>query len=142
MQWPLPFDDVQLQAPATNDEVAALAGQLDRALPKTYCDFLRWSNGGWARTGEREFGFFDTYSVREYLESYEFAEYMPGAVPFALDGGGIFYVFDFRNALVNEEYLVWVCGSGSNTWEDAVVIASTFLEACQGTSPVSSILFT
>jgi hypothetical protein len=31
-----------------------------RPLPPPYLAFLRWSNGGWFRSGGREFGFFPT----------------------------------------------------------------------------------
>lgn len=31
-----------------------------KPLPKSYLSLLRWSNGGWSRSGEREFGWFPT----------------------------------------------------------------------------------
>ena len=34
-----------------------------------------------------------------YLDDYEFAEYLPGAVPIALDGGGGFFCLDVREVL-------------------------------------------
>lgn len=140
MDWSSVFDEVKPESATTLEDIAGLAQRLNHALPSSYQDFLLWSNGGWARTGHREFGLFDTQSVVEHLENYEFSEYMAGATPFALDGGGIFYVFDFRGSLIDGECPIWVCGSGANTWADAAVIASSFLEVCQGTSAASSVL--
>jgi hypothetical protein len=67
-------------------------------LPASYLGLLAWSDGCGATNGKREFGFLGTKSLREYMLCYHFPEYMPGSVPFALDGGGIFYVFDMREA--------------------------------------------
>src|SRR5262245_33058284 len=60
-----------------------------RPLPPAYLSFLRWSNGGWFRAGEREFGFFPTADptggVRAMLLAYHLPEYMPGALPIAFN---------------------------------------------------------
>ncbi|QDU94092.1 SMI1/KNR4 family protein [Lignipirellula cremea] len=68
-----------------------------RKFPDSFVDCLRWSNGGNFVNGEREFGMFGPEEIRQYLLSYQLPEYMPGAVPFALDGGGGFFLFDMRN---------------------------------------------
>ena len=81
-------------------------------LPNDFKDFLRWSNGGWARTGEREFGFFGIAGIRDYMLRYLFPEYLPGAVPFAFNGGGIFYAFDVRHAPEDGEFPIIAVASG------------------------------
>ena len=86
--------------------------------------------------GDREFGMFDPKSIREYLLSYQLPEYMPGAVPFALDGGGGFYLFDMRAFPIDGEFPIVFAHSGSLGWDedDHVVVASTFNEACRGST--------
>src|SRR4051794_37024143 len=73
-------------------------------LPPAYLAFLQWSNGGWFRTGEREFGFFPTSNptggVRAMLLAYHLPKYMPGAMPIAFNGEGTFYLIDMRQPAV------------------------------------------
>jgi len=132
MNWLSIFDDIKPEAAATEAEISALSQRLQHPLPDSYCNFLSWSNGGWARSGEREFGFLDTQSVVEFMETYEFARSMPGAVPYAWDGGGVFYVFDFRAVLIAGECPNLACESGANFWEHAWPIGASFLEVCSG----------
>ena len=133
MNWPALFDEILPEPAATAEEINEFAARLNCALPASFRDFLGFANGAWARTGAREFGFFNSESIVRYQTDYEFAEYMPGAVPLGLDGGGIFYVFDFRGPLLNDECPIWVCGSGANTWDEAAFIAPSFEQLCQGT---------
>ncbi|QDT91751.1 SMI1/KNR4 family protein [Gimesia algae] len=102
-----------------------------RPFPDAFVAFLKWSNGGDFVRGEREFGMFGTKSIREYLLAYQIPEYMPGAVPFAFDGGGGFYLFDMRKEMIDGEFPIVISHSGSLGWdqEDAIRIADTFLEA-------------
>ena len=69
-----------------------------RPLPPSYLSFLRSSNGGEFRTGERWFQFFPAldrqHGVRAMMLGYHLPEYMPGAVPIAFDGCGGFYLLD------------------------------------------------
>jgi hypothetical protein len=127
------FEEFQPEAAATPEQVAALAVFAQRPLPSSYQLFLLASNGGWGRSGEREFGLFGTEEVVRYAQDYKFAEYMPGALPFALDGGGSFYVFDLRAAPdARGKYPVVTCGSGTNTWDMAEALTPSFPEACRG----------
>jgi hypothetical protein len=126
------FDEFHPEPPATTEQLADLAAQLPQALPASYHQFLLASNGGWGRSGTREFGFFGTEELIRYWQDYEFGEYMPGALPFALNGGGIFYVFDVRNAPLVADTAVFTCDSDANTWDTASWLAASFQEACQG----------
>ena len=105
---------------------------LDVALPNSYRDFLRWSNGPLTRTGEREFGFFDTASVREMLIAYHFPLQMPAAMPLGLDGGGIFAVFDTRSGLQNGEYPILKASGGVLDYSASPLICHTLVEFCRG----------
>lgn len=111
------------------------------SLPPSFLDFLHWSNGSWCRTGHREFGFFSTKNIREYLLGYEFPEYMPYAVPFALDGGGIFYIFDMRRPPIAGEYPILIASAGNLKYEDAKKIAGSFVKACKGRTPAGHLLY-
>jgi len=117
------------------------------ALPPPYVDFLSWSNGGDFRTGERWFQFFpaidSTHCVRAYMLGYNLPQHMPLALPFALNGSGIFYFFDMRHGCIGDEYPV-VCSDSCNLgWEPGqhIRIAESFLEACHGVISVDDLLY-
>jgi hypothetical protein len=115
-----PFDPRKWQLPS-------------RPLPPTYLDFLRWSNGGTFVNGKRTFNpIFPTSTVRDYLVGYNVPQYMPGALPFALDGGGCFYLFDMRRDPVEGEYPVLYVGAGNLGYDDAVRVARSFVNTCKG----------
>jgi hypothetical protein len=109
-----------------------------RPLPPPYLAFLRWSNGGWFRSGEREFGFFATSDptggVRAMLLAYHLPEYMPGALPFAFNGSGTFYLFDMRRQAVRGEYPVVCSHAGNLGWgpNECCPVADSFEAACRG----------
>jgi hypothetical protein len=117
----------------------------NRPLPADYLAFLRWSNGGWCRSGEREFGFFPTSNptggVRAMTLAYHVPQYMPGALPFAFNGGGVFYLFDMREAARTGNYPVIAASAGALGWGENGfwVVADSFLAACQGSSNVEDL---
>ena len=103
---------------------------LKRPFPESFVEFLRWSNGGNFVRGERNFCMFGTQSIREYLLAYQIPEYMPGAVPFAFDGAGGFYLFDMRDEPIDGEYPIVMAHSGSLGWDDdQMKLADTFLQS-------------
>jgi hypothetical protein len=112
----------------------------DRPLPPSYLSFLGWSNGGQFRTGRRWFDPFfpaldKVHGVRAMLVAYFLPQWLPGALPFAFDGGGTFYLFDMRRAARRGEYPVVCSHAGNLGWEpDACIqIAKSFQAACRGT---------
>jgi hypothetical protein len=107
-------------------------------LPREYIEFLVWSNGACWETGDREFACFGCEHMREYLLHYEFPEYMPGAMPIGLDGGGVFGVFDLRNGPSD---LVWAIGAGALSWDGVVLVAESFIEFCRGQTPVGDVYY-
>jgi hypothetical protein len=115
----------------------------DRPLPPSYLAFLGWSNGGAFRTGERWFDRFfpaldKTNGVRAMLLAYSVPERMPGALPFAFDGGGTFYLFDMRRKAKRGEYPIVCSSAGCLSWEpdECIQIADSFEAACRGTVSV------
>ncbi|UQZ34937.1 SMI1/KNR4 family protein [Paenibacillus sp. PK3_47] len=108
-----------------------------KGLPPSYLDFLRYSDGGEFGNGGRYFQFFSAGELRSMLLAYEFPEYMPGAVPFAMDGSGNHYIWDMRGyGDKDQEYPILVSHSGSLGYEDSIVVARSFPELCRGTTAV------
>lgn len=105
-------------------------------LPPSYLSFLAWSDGASWQTGEREFSCFGCKHLREYLLHYHFPEYMHGALPIGLDGGGVFGVFDLRTGPSDA---VWAIGSGNLGWEDATKVANNFVEFCSGRTTIGDL---
>jgi len=117
----------------------------DRPLPVAYLSFLRWSNGGEFRTGERHFQFFPAldpaHGVRAMLLAYHLPQYMPGALPFAFNGSGTFYLFDMRKPAVAGEYPVVCSQAGNQGWQvdQFMEVSDTFSGACRGTVDVDDL---
>ena len=111
----VPELNVFLQSAFNDDEVSRLSHYLDderaaslagssptiRDLPNSYIDLLAISHGGAIAVGDREISYFEKDSMRNYMIDYQFPVYMPSALPFGLNGGGIFYVFDMRESAVD-----------------------------------------
>jgi hypothetical protein len=113
-----------------------------KPLPPSYMDFLEWSNGGSFVSGERRFDpFFSTPELRDYLVGYNVPEYMPDSLPFAFDGYGDFYLFDMRREPIEGEYPILFTLSGNLGYEDAILVASSFVEACKGTTNPNDLYF-
>jgi hypothetical protein len=112
-----------------------------RPLPASYLLFLAWSNGGFFLTGDREFQMLAAEELREYLITYRVPYHMPGAVPFALDGGGSFFLFDLRSpADPAGEYPVLFAPAGNLAFDVAVSVARSFPDVCRGrTDPASDL---
>ena len=150
--WSSLFDEVARETPAEQDDLAALATDLDRPLsdeeideagedgasewtipsgplPASYLDLLGWSNGGSLIRDDVSLDpFFSTHEVRDYLLSYLVPKWMPGALPFGFDGGGAFYMFDMRQPAENGHYPVIRVDSGDLDWDEAEVMAASFDE--------------
>ncbi|GAV98583.1 hypothetical protein CS176_2813 [Corynebacterium glutamicum] len=68
-----------------------------------------------------EFGFLAADMV-DFYDDYEFSEWIPGAWPLALDGGGGFFCFDLRAANADGEIpVVWVHASNLGWGDDEAV---------------------
>jgi hypothetical protein len=108
-----------------------------KPLPPSYLSFLHWSNGGSFYNGARGLNFLSTSTLREFALSYCFPEYMSGSLPFAFDGGDNFYLFDMRSDPVEGEYPILFVRAENLSYADAVRVANSFVEACEGkTDPV------
>jgi hypothetical protein len=116
-----------------------------RPIPAMYLSLLRWSNGGEFRSGKRWFQFFPAldpvHGVRAMMLAYQLPFYMPGALPIALNGEGILYLFDMRGPPVGGEYSVVCAHAGHLGWETKAcwVAAETLLEACRSSVHVDEL---
>lgn len=145
-------------APLTNEELATIAGtqtnpfpphdplysqyrpfdagqwQLpSKPLPPSYLDFLRWSNGGSFFNDDRHFDpFLECQELRQFLLGHHVPQYMPNAVPFALDGSGYVYLFDMRREPVNGEYPILFTSLGNLRYNQAKQVGTAFVEVCSG----------
>lgn len=101
-------------------------------LPSSYLSFLRWSNGGEFRNGDRLLQFFPIldpiHGVRAMLLAYQVPYTHPGILPFAFNGGGIFYAFDMRYRPTNGEYPIVAADCGYSHFPYS--LEATFLDTC------------
>lgn len=112
-----------------------------KALPQTYLDFLRWSNGGSFRKGAKWFDpVFRTDEVRSFLLGYDLPQYLPGVLPFAFDGSGTFYVLDLRRPPQVGEYPVRIAHASNLCFRASRQIGATFLDACRLTDDPMDLL--
>ena len=143
-----------LQAAFNDDEVARLSMYLDdesaslisgskpeiRDLPGTYLDLLAISHGGGIEIGEREIAYFEIESMRDYMIDYQFPVYMPGALPFGLNGGAVFYVFDMREPASSNEFPIVAVSSGNLCYDDAPTIARSIPELLSNSINIENFL--
>ena len=114
-------------------------------LPALYFSFLRFSNGGEFRSGDRWLQFFPALDpdqgVRAMLLAYDVPQYMPGAMPFAFDGSGTFYMFDMRLLPVDGEYPIACAHAGNLEWDPRAywTVANSFLGVCTGKADIYAI---
>ncbi|ACU62560.1 SMI1/KNR4 family protein [Chitinophaga pinensis] len=104
-------------------------------LPEEYKQLLAYSNGGGIINGEREFGFFSLEAIREMYVTYGFLIWAPDLLPIALNGGGKFYVYDFRN-LQNGPSILLVPAGCIGDDESCVYLGNTLDEVLSKTTNV------
>jgi hypothetical protein len=102
-------------------------------LPTEYIELLQYSNGGGIINGEKEFGYFSIYEVRNFYFTYEFPKYVPCFIPIAFNGGGVFYVYDFRNL---DDISIAAVNSSNLEYESSVIIGKTLYEVLNKTTNI------
>ncbi len=115
----------------------------DRPLPESYLSFVRYADGGEFWSGERLFQMWGT-GLREFLLAYHVPQYMPRAVPFAFNGGGVAYLFDMREPPGPDgEYPILCAGSGNWDFDPfySPLVADSFPGACRGRTNVEALRF-
>ena len=138
IDWTKVFDHAQPEKGASEAEVATFVASLglpaDRTVPPSYLSFVRYSDGGFFQNGGRAFQMYGT-GLRAMMRDYDVPQYMPLAVPFAFNGGGVMYLFDMRQPPdADGEYPI-ICAHASNLDfdpHDSPKVADSFPEVCRG----------
>ena len=90
---------LDLNPPATEEEICACMESLPGELPAGYVAFLRMANGGDGFVGENAYVIlWKCGELAEMNEAYEVKDYAPGLLLFGSDGGGEAFGFDTRDA--------------------------------------------
>ena len=104
--------------------------------PGAWLSLLAWSNGGTFVSGERCFhDLLSLAEVREYTVLYGLVTHLPGAIPFALDGGGGLYVFDAREGEGELPVAFIYQDDVERGWAEAEHLEASFLEVCRAQTP-------
>ena len=131
-----PFTTNELEKLFSNDHhspqpIKNVLSDMSDRWPKSWLDFFSWSNGGIFLSGAREFGSILTIGeVRDYLVTCGMLLELPGAIPFAMDGSGSFYLFDVRRPPVEGEYPVVFGHHTDLSWNRVVSLEPSFFECC------------
>ncbi len=103
-----------------------------RGLPESYLSFLRWSNGGTFRCGERWVEFFEAGWARNTMLANLFPLIVPRVVPFAAPPtSGGWYGFDTGVEPVDGEFPVLRIAAGGQM-RIPTVVSHSFPEFCGG----------
>lgn len=139
IDWSVVFESAKPAPGASAAEIAAFVASLalpaDRPLPPSYLSFLRYSDGGEFRNGERVLRMYCTQQIPQRMIDYHLAELMPRAVPFAANINGVgLYTFDMRDPPdADGEYPVISAAVGGPPFDPLYNprIATGFPQACR-----------
>lgn len=107
-------------------------------IPEELFELLKFSNGGGIINNDREFGYFSLTEIESFYKEYQFDIYTPLFLPIAFNGGGIFYVYDFRNQI---DIKIAAVSSGDLDYESAVIIGKTLKEVLSKTNNIEDELY-
>ncbi len=114
----------------------------DRELPKSYLSFLQFCHTGITTVkGDREIQFFSTKEIRQYNLIYGLPEELPGALSIAMDGCGNQLFFDMREKTIDDEYKIYACSSSDLDWDEAKIIADSFVDFCLGETAIDQFMY-
>jgi hypothetical protein len=107
-------------------------------LPADYQELLVYSNGGVILNGEREFSYFVPEDIRGFYIRYGFPIWAPALLPIGLNGGGIFYAYDFRQP--GPPPIVAIA-AGNIGYEGAVLLGRNLAEMRRANANISDELY-
>ena len=151
------FDDMlnKWHSKLSNEEEATLKGHMtldeiesssiyfaDKILPISYLNFLRFCDIDEMENGSRYFQFLSLEEIREYTIAYVFLKWLNGGITFAMNGGGVHYVFDMRKESAHGEYPIYAVSSGNQGWEydEAFFLGNSFTEVITATTNVEDMM--
>ncbi len=115
--------DMDLNCPASCDDLKKIETEFKIVLPKQYFDFMRLHNGGEGPIGK--YGYLAIFSLKELIDSNgddKINDYHPGLFYFASDRGGMIYAFNMHT----KEKSIVELPCDSIDFEDVEVIAESF----------------
>lgn len=107
-------------------------------LPAEYQELLAYSGGGVILNGEREFSYFGPEDIRDYYIRYGFPIWAPALLPIGLNGGGVFYAYDFQRP--GDPTIVAVA-AGDIGYEGAVELGKSLAEMLRANTNISDELY-
>ena len=151
------FDDMlnKWHSKLSNEEEATLKGHMtldeiessssyfaDKIFPMSYLNFLRFCDIDEMENGNRYFQFLSLKESREYTIAYIFPKWQNGGVTFAMNGGGVHYVFDMRKESTHGEYPIYAVSSGNQGWDNdqAFFLGNSFIEVITATANVEDVM--
>lgn len=125
------YQKQDLQAGASDQLIEEIESYFEILLPGELKAILQESNGITLYTEEKEIQVLGTDGMIEGFLEYQFPQYLPDAVPLAMDGCGNFIILKKGGSST-----VFGVSAGNLCWEDAVVLGEDFKEFLQ--DPTSS----
>ena len=107
--------------PASTADITEVERARKHHFPGPLKRVLLASNGVNYWRAPKEIQFLGTKEQLEYYSAYQFPEYLPDGIPFAMDGNGNFILFRYGHG-----ESVFIVSSGNLNWEDSAMIAETF----------------
>lgn len=107
-------------------------------LPAEYQELLAYSNGGVILNGEREFSYFMPEDIRGFYIRYGFPIWAPALLPIGLNGGGVFYAYDFQQP--GKPPIVAVA-AGDIGYEGAVELGRNLVDVLRADANISDELY-
>jgi hypothetical protein len=123
--------DFELNAPVSEDAIAAFERDQTVVLPPSYRLFLMRGNGGEGPVGD--FGYANFWRIEEIAglnQSYKIQEYLPGYLAIGSDGGGEAFAISVRPGAPSFVQVPFVGLSE----EDCVAMGITFDEMLENLS--------
>ena len=122
----LNYQRLDAQPGATSQDLLDFTNRFLFRLPPEHLEILQESNGVtyWLPTHEKEIQFLSTVEIDDHFSAYKFEQFMPGAIPFAMDGSSNFLVYDGRSTSGSSP--VFLAAANNLGWDETSEIAADF----------------
>ncbi|WP_372367711.1 SMI1/KNR4 family protein [Candidatus Uabimicrobium sp. HlEnr_7] len=118
------------QSSASKEMLDRIEYFFETDFPKGLKEILKQNNDVTYYTSQKEIQFLSTKEIKEYYDCYLFAQYMPEAIPFAMDGFGNFIMLK-----KHEGTKIYGANSGNLGWEDSVIFGNSFEDFLEDSTP-------
>lgn len=117
------LENLNLNAPASNDSITAFENATGKKLPESYIEFLKIADGGEGFVGKAYVILWRLGDLITYHQGYKVEEYASGLLLFGSDGGGEAFGFDMNNSwrIVQIPFIPM-------DWDEAELVGNSFPE--------------